>query len=68
MASGVGAMWLVICGLLPGPKRILRTFGRKVTECWLDSLSGWRFLLGLIFLSGIVDSASREAKSFFLPA
>ena len=68
MASGVGAMWLVIYGLLPGPKRILRTLGRKFTECWLDSLSGWRFLLGLIFLSGIVDSASREAKPFFLPS
>ena len=68
MASGVGAIWLVISGLLPGPKRILRTLGRKFTECWLDSLSGSRFLLDLIFLFGIVDSVSREAKSFFLPA
>ena len=68
MASGVGAIWLVISGLLPGPKRILRTLGRKFTECWLNSLSGWRFLLDFIFLSGIVDSASREAKPLFLPA
>ncbi len=68
MARGVGAMWLVRCGLLPGPKRILRTLGRKFTECRLDSFSGWRFLLDLIFLFGVVDSAFREAKSFFLCA